>query len=68
MSLNFDLSEKPDPLDVHRREFISDLDDATFDITNWEAEFLESVLGKDTFSPKQREVIDNLRRKYENKL
>lgn len=65
--LRFD-HQTPDPLDIHRHHFLSDLDDADFTITDFEAEFLESNIVRKEFTPKQREIIDLMRKKYEHKL
>lgn len=64
----FDLPPS-DNLDPVRVDFLADLDDAShITVTDWESSFLESVLGKTTFTPKQRESIDSMREKYRNQL
>lgn len=56
-------------LDKLRSDFLSDLDDSvTIEISEWEADFLESNLSRKAFSDGQRKVVDKLRKKYENKL
>jgi hypothetical protein len=50
-------------------EFLKDLDDADhMELTDWEAEFLESNLGREKFSDKQRAVIERMKTKYQDKL
>ena len=51
-------------------EFLKKLDAAPFDVTDWEAGFLDSMITKEprSFSPKQRDSIDMMRDRYEGKL
>jgi hypothetical protein len=37
-------------------------------VSDWEAKFIESNLDKTQFSPKQRQIIDDMRVKYEDRL
>lgn len=66
MPLAFDHTD--DSLDALRHDFLVDLDDAAFDLTDWEAQFLDSNLHNTRFSPAQRTAIDRMRDKYQNKL
>lgn len=56
--------------DDARADFLKRLDDAAdeVNVTDWEAQFIESNLERQHFSPKQREVIDRLVEKYEDRL
>ena len=56
--------------DAERMEFLKKLDAAPFDVTDWEAGFLDSMITKEprSFSPKQRDSIDMMRDRYEGKL
>jgi hypothetical protein len=49
-------------------DFIRRLDAAPFEITDWEARFVETILTKGLFTAKQTEVIDGLRAKYESQM
>ena len=52
-----------------RREFLNDLDNShRVEVTDWEAEFLESTMEQRSFSPKQRVVIDRMIDKYDRHL
>jgi len=56
-------------LDKLRSDFLSDLDDsAVIEISEWEADFLESNLSRKSFSDGQRKIIDKMRKKYDHKL
>lgn len=47
------------------KQLVRDIDDQTNDeLTDWECEFLESMLGHSTFSPKQINHIKILHKKY----
>jgi hypothetical protein len=49
--------------EIHK--FLVSLDeDEELDVTPWEAEFVESNLDRQSFSPKQRIVIRKLNEKY----
>lgn len=55
--------------DRERFEFLQKLDAAPFEVTDWEAQFLESFLKSPrTPTPRQREVIDELRKQYAGRL
>ena len=51
--------------DQTRADFLEalDLSDAV-EVSEWEAQFIESNLGHTAFTVKQREVIDRMHRKY----
>ena len=56
-----------------RADFLFDLDEAAVEVSDWEAEFIESNLRYEEttrvwFSDKQRLVIDKMMDKYESKL
>jgi hypothetical protein len=50
--------------DLERAEFLKALDKADVDVSDWEAKFIESNLGRSSFSVGQRSVIDSLANKY----
>jgi len=54
--------------DVERFEFLKKLDDAPFEISNWEAGFIATCMRQTSFSRKQCEVIEGLERKYKARL
>jgi hypothetical protein len=57
--------------DQERMDFLRALDRAEFEVTDWEASFIESQLkrsGQILFTPKQRECIDLMVSKYERRL
>jgi hypothetical protein len=59
----------PEALDFIRHEFLNDLDcSPRIEVTDWEASFMSSNLRRKTFSPAQRNIIDKMRKKYDDKL
>lgn len=64
--------------DAARLEFLQRLDGAPFAVTDWEAKFMASILKRQgnerqgnkpmTFSERQREKIDQMRREYAHRL
>jgi len=48
--------------------FIRQLDAAPFEVTDWEAQFIESIVSRGVRTEKQRQVIDELRAKYGDQL
>ena len=50
------------------KNFLVQLDNATFEVTDWEAKFIETCLGREHYSPKQREQIMKLIEKYGRKI
>ena len=60
------LGQPHDPQDVARVEFLRCLADARVQFTDWEAQFIESNLGRAWFTEKQKAVIDRLRTKYQS--
>lgn len=52
------------PSDRDCQDFLRCLDDAPFECTDWEAEFLETNLGRTTFTPAQRQSIERMMNKY----
>jgi hypothetical protein len=57
-----------DDSDAGLLQFLRDLDGAEFEVSGFEADFLGSCLGRSSFSPKQRAVIERMKTKYEHKL
>lgn len=58
-----------DPSDEIYAEFIQLLDDADhINLTDWETQFIESNFTRTTFSEKQREVLEKMRKKYESRI
>jgi len=61
----------PSPLKLHtdRIKFLEALADSDdVDVTDWEAEFIESCLGRQSLSPKQIQIVDKLFWKYDQKM
>ena len=57
------------PADIARRTFLLELDNAGFEITDWEAEFLADQLDQPRpLTPAQRQAIDDLMIKYGARL
>lgn len=57
------------PNDEKRRSFLDALDDSDrIEVTDWEAQFLESTIGKEVFTDGQRKVIETLMIHYEHRL
>lgn len=54
--------------DQERSLFLKALDEATGDLSDWEASFLESNLTRTAFSTKQRESIDTMIEKYRDDI
>jgi hypothetical protein len=64
--------------DLNRFRFIDKLDRADFKVTDWEAEFIESILRAAAsqpvdrrvprFTPNQRKSIDGMRKEYEGRM
>lgn len=56
--------------DDHYANFLLALDRAAsqVEVSDWEAQFIESNLDRFSFSPKQRAVIDKLMDKYGEKI
>lgn len=50
--------------DEDRAAFLTALDISDCDITDWEVEFLESLLDRSGFTANQRGVIDGMIEKY----
>lgn len=49
-------------------DYLKELDNADLELTQWEADFIDSCLRRESFSPKQREVIRKLYVKYGDDL
>ena len=49
-------------------DFLRALDAADFNVSDWEAEFIESNLTQTHFSPKQREIVLKLAERYAKRL
>jgi len=55
--------------DADRVAFLNALDMADFEVSDWEADFLESNLPRrHVFTPKQREAIDRMIERYGERL
>jgi hypothetical protein len=65
--------------DLARCRFLQRLDAAPFEVTEWEAQFIEDVLARAlppkgagfhtlVFTPRQREKVDEMRKEYEGRL
>jgi len=54
--------------DADRTNFLARLSTASFALSAWEEQFLESNIGRICFTPRQRVVIDGLRTKYGHQL
>jgi hypothetical protein len=55
--------------DQARADFLQDLDlTNAVEVSDWEAQFIESNLSRSTFSDKQREIIDQMHRKYASRM
>lgn len=55
--------------DTDRTTFLKQLDESTeVEVTDWEAKFIENLMGKTTFTPRQREVIDDMINEYDGRL
>lgn len=50
------------------RKFLKQLDDADVNVSDWEAQFIESNLSREHFSPKQREIVMKLMEKYGQRI
>lgn len=50
------------------REFLKMLDGSDASVSDWEAQFIESNLSREHFSPKQREVVMKLMEKYGQRI
>ena len=55
--------------DAERRDFLKRLDAAPFEVTDWEAQFIDDHLTSPRpFTPAQRSAIDKMRDSYEGRL
>lgn len=54
--------------DLDRAEFLKALDEAGFEVTDWEARFIEANLFRSIFSDAQRIKIDQMRKEYGHRL
>ena len=61
------LSPQYDAQNVARVEFLRCLAGARAHLTDWEAQFIESNLGRAWFTERQKAVIDQLRTKYQSR-
>lgn len=50
--------------DSYYREILVELDNFVCELTDWEADFLESVFKQGTWTDKQKAVIDTMKEKY----
>lgn len=49
-------------------QFLRELDQSDVSLTDWEIDFLESMLGKNEFTPRQKAVIQDLIDRYDDQL
>lgn len=69
-------SQSQELTDSERIEFVRRLDNAPFEVTDWEARFIEGLLVRARYrtelatflSPAQRDKIEQLRQQYEHRL
>lgn len=56
--------------DDDRKQFLMDLDESDQDVTDWEVEFINSMLARMpvSFSDKQKDCIDRMIIKYDDKI
>jgi hypothetical protein len=59
-------SPQHDPEDAGRAEFLRCLAAGRVPLTAWEAQFIESNLGRAWFTERQKAVIEQLRTKYQS--
>lgn len=51
--------------DADYRTILQEIDDMGAEVSEWEADFIESILSHDRpLTPKQKDVIDRIRGKY----
>jgi len=50
------------------RKFLKMLDNADVNVSDWEAQFIESNLSREHFSPKQRGIVMKLMEKYGQRI
>jgi len=50
------------------RKFLKLLDGADVTVSDWEAQFIESNLTRDHFSPKQREIVLKFMERYGKRI
>lgn len=65
--LDEDLGHVPTPdnfSDAGCRRLLEDLDASDHDLSEWEMEFIDSCLGRESYSPKQKRVILDMARKH----
>lgn len=61
-------TSQPELLDSDRRTFVQALDAADFEVTDWEAGFIESCLKFRSYTDKVRAQIDRLIGKYGHRV
>ena len=54
----------PNLTDQDRADFLKALDKSRHDVSDFEAKFIESNMDRDMFSLKQREIIDQMMKRY----
>ena len=62
------LSPPYDPEDAARVELLRCLAGARVRLTDWEAQFIASNLGRACFTEKQKAVIERLRARYQSRI
>jgi hypothetical protein len=63
-----EMSNEEQLSDLDYRDFLEDLDSAGFEVTDWEARFIESNLTREVFTPDQRKSIDKMLQKYRRRM
>ena len=58
------LDEIPDPEPEDLSALVRQLDDGDFNVTDWEASFLETCVSQTTYSPRQAEIIREMAKRY----
>lgn len=57
-----------DHSDDERCEFLDKLDKSPIEVSQWEAEFIDSTKTRRDFTPNQRDAIDRMIRKYRSRI
>ena len=52
------------PDNAYYWNIVSELDNADIPLTDWEVDFVESIMDQGRFTPKQKDVLDRMKEKY----
>lgn len=63
-----ELAPATSELDAAYAKFLKKLDNSDVTVSDWEAQFIGSNLGKASYSPKQRASIDQMIEKYSERI